>query len=36
VFHFAKNPYFVNSEITKEYYIQNFLRGEKVLLRVGG
>jgi hypothetical protein len=36
VFHFARNPYFVNSEITKEFYIQNFLRGEKVLLRTDG
>jgi hypothetical protein len=36
VFHFARNPYFVNSEITKEFYIQNFVRGEKVLLRTDG
>ena len=36
VFHFARNPYFVNSEITKEFYIQNFIRGEKVLLKTDG
>ena len=36
VFHFAKNPYFLNSEITKEYYVENLFRGEPLLMRMGG
>jgi hypothetical protein len=36
VFHFAKNPYFLNSEITKEYYVEHLFRGEPELVRMGG
>lgn len=36
VFHFAKNPYFLNSEITKEYYVQNLFIGERYLEKMGG